>query len=272
VDVTRGTIAGGDAAARGGGSLTLWLDAPGGVREQMARDAALLAQAVAAPDPGTLLRLYTFAPPGITLGRAQDPGRELDLAALARDGVAHAVRPTGGRAIWHDEEWTFALVTRLGAGGWAPTPAAAYARTAELLATALRSLGVPVTLAPGTRRGPGAPRDRHGAAPPCFASTARHELLLHGRKLAGIAQRVVRGGLLQQGSILLGDSHARLARYAAVADHARAALAARWRGEAAPAGASLAGGRDIAQLLAALVGALPQASIARGGTPLAWPR
>lgn len=269
--VPSGTIAGGDPAARGGGPVTLWLDAPGGVREQMARDASLLERAAAAEGAGTLLRLYTFTPPGITLGRAQDPARELDLAALARDGVAHAVRPTGGRAIWHDEEWTFALVTRLGAGGWAQTPAEAYGRTAQLLATALRSLGVPVTLAPGSRRGPGAPRDRHGAAPPCFASTARHELLLHGRKLAGIAQRVVRGGLLQQGSILLGDSHARLARYAAVAEAERGALAERWRREAALAGPSLATGRDLSRLADAIATALPGASVVRGGAPMAWP-
>lgn len=238
----------------------------------MARDAALLEQAVTAPQAGTLLRIYTFAPPGITLGRAQDPARELDLAALARAGVAHAVRPTGGRAIWHDEEWTFALVTRLGPGGWANTPAEAYARTARLLAEALRTLGVPVTLAPGTRRGPGAPRDRHGAAPPCFASTARHELLLGGRKLAGIAQRAVRGGLLQQGSILLGDSHARLARYAAVADAERAALAERWRREAAPAGPYLAAGRELARFADVLAGALPGTSVVRGGPLTAWPR
>jgi len=54
--------------------------------------------------PGPLVRLFTFAPAGITIGRAQDPGRELDLPRLERDGVAWAARPTGGRAIWHEDE------------------------------------------------------------------------------------------------------------------------------------------------------------------------
>lgn len=251
--------------------LLLWIDEPRDAPAQMSRDAALLDAAVAAEHPQTLLRLFTFAPPGITLGRAQDPARELDLAALARDGVPWAVRPTGGRAIWHDEEWTFSLVTRLGPQGWARTPAEAYARTAQLLADALGRLGVPAVLAPGTRRGPGAPRTAAGAAPPCFASTARHELLLDGRKLAGIAQRSVRGALLQQGSILLGDSHAKLARYVLVSDAERERLAEAWRRDAASAGSYLRGGARIERLAEAIAGELGGVGVVRGGPPPAWP-
>lgn len=261
------------AAPRTSAAPLLWLDEPRGPEAQMARDAELLERAAHADSPGTLLRVFTFAPPGITLGRAQDPARELDLASLARDSVPWATRPTGGRAIWHEEEWTFALVTRLDPDGWARTPGEAYARTARLVAAALDGLGVPVTLAPGTRRGPGAPRAAAGAAPPCFASTARHELLLDGRKLAGIAQRAVRGALLQQGSVLLGDSHARLARYVATDPATRARLEEAWRAGAAPAGVHLAGSHDAARFAEALARALGDGTaVHRGGTPPAWLR
>ncbi len=241
--------------------------APRDAPAQMATDAGWLERAGEVPQAETLLRLFTIAPPGITLGRAQDPERELDLEALARDGVRWAVRPTGGRAIWHDEEWTFSLLTRFGPGGWAETPAEAYARTASLFAAALRALGIPVTLAPGTRRGPGAPRAAVGSAPPCFASTARHELLVEGRKLAGIAQRSIRGALLQQGSILLGDSHATLARYVRVDEAERAALAERWRREAAPAGPYLGGDTSLERLSSALA----EVGLVRGGGPPVGP-
>jgi lipoate-protein ligase A len=219
-----------------GGEVRVEVDDPRDPRAQMAIDAARLEETARTARPITRIRLFTFAPPGITLGHSQDPARELDLAALDRDGVPWALRPTGGRAIWHEAEWTFSLVTCLGPGGWALTPAEAYARTGRLLVDALQALGVPVTLAPGTRRGPGAPRAAAGAAPPCFASTARDELLLEGRKVAGIAQRAVRGALLQQGSILLGDSHVTLARYVVGDPARRARLAAEWRQGAAPAG------------------------------------
>lgn len=237
--------------AAGGPALWLWLDGAHDAPANMARDAALLERA-AAGAPEVVLRLFTFAPAGITLGRAQDPAVELELERLAHDGVPWAVRPTGGRAIWHDEEWTFSLVTPLSATGWAATAAEAYARTGALFAAALRRLGVPAELAPGTPRGPGAPRSRTGAAPPCFASTARHELVLGGRKLAGIAQRAVRGALLQQGSLLLGPSHVRLADYMRVPEAERARLRAEWREGAAEAGPALGDDRALARLEQAL--------------------
>jgi lipoate-protein ligase A len=245
-------------------TLTLWHDGPHDAPANMARDAVLLERAAAGALPGTVLRLFTFAPAGITLGRAQVATNELDLARLERDGVRWATRPTGGRAIWHEEEWTFSLVTTLTPAGWAMTPAAAYERTGRLLASAFQSLGVPAVLAAGGPRGPGAPRARAGAAPPCFASTARHELVLEGRKLAGIAQRAVRGALLQQGSLLLGDTHARLADYVAVPDAEREALRAEWRRSAATAGARLGADRSLERLTAALVPLLPGARLLRG--------
>jgi len=238
--------------------VRLWCDGAHDAPHNMAVDAAAL-ERMAVGGRGTSIRLFGFSPAGVTLGRAQEPARELDLARLEAEGIAWATRPTGGRAIWHDQEWTFSLVTVLGPEGWALTPSQAYERTGHVLAAAMQHLGVPVTLAPGSPRGVGSPRVREGAAPPCFASTARHELVLEGRKFAGIAQRSVRGALLQQGSLLLGPSHARLADYAAVPEHTRESLRARILSEATPAGPWL--GRDLRleRFADALASVLPMA-------------
>ena len=236
--------------------LALWHDGAHDPAHQMARDAWLLERAAAGALPSTVLRLFTFAPPGITLGRSQDPERELELAALERAGVPWALRPTGGRAIWHEEEWTFSLATRPGVDGWAPTAAAAYERTARVLADALSRLGVPAARSPGSARGVGPPRARAGAAPPCFASVARHELTLDGRKLAGIAQRAVRGALLQQGSLLLGPSHAKLARWVRASDAARDALERSALSGTAGAGSWLGADRSLSRLADALADVL----------------
>ena len=236
--------------------MVLWLDEGHDAAVNMTRDAALLERARhGATD--VILRLFTFSPPGITLGHAQDPARELDLERLRTAGVTWAVRPTGGRAIWHDEEWTFSLVTPLNPEGWAPTPSLAYERTARLLADALQDLGVPARLAPGHPRGVGSPRAREGAAPPCFASTARHELVIEDRKLAGIAQRTSQGVLLQQGSLLLGPSHARLAEYLALPAEDRVRLAATMRDGAAEAGPWLGTRTALAHLADAIAMHLP---------------
>ncbi|HKQ56513.1 MAG TPA: octanoyltransferase, partial [Candidatus Eisenbacteria bacterium] len=92
----------------------------------MARDTALLAAAEAGAPP--VLRLFAFTPPGITLGVSQDPARELDLARCAHEGVAWAVRPTGGRAIFHDQEWTYSLAASRDDPEWGGSLAETYAR------------------------------------------------------------------------------------------------------------------------------------------------
>ena len=51
---------------------------------------------------------------------------------------------------------------------------------------------------------------RREVVAPCFASTARHEVTVGGRKLVGSAQRRTAKAILQQGSVLLGPGHLRL--------------------------------------------------------------
>ena len=93
----------------------------------------------------------------------------------------------------------------------------------------MRALGAPVALAPADHGGL-APRATSRSAPPCFGSTARHELTIGGRKFAGIAQRRFGDALLQQGSLLLGEGHLRLVDYQRIEpaerEAARIALAA----------------------------------------------
>jgi lipoate-protein ligase A len=178
----------------------------------MRRDAALLGAAELGAEP--VLRLFGFVPPGITLGLSQDPARELDLARCAADGVPWAVRPTGGRAIFHAQEWTYALAAPLDDHDWGGRLRDSYARTSALIIRSLLRLGVPAAFAPRTGHEP-PPRVRSlsGPAAPCFASAARHEVLLGDGKLVGSAQRRTARGLLQQGSVLLGPGHLRLADY-----------------------------------------------------------
>ncbi len=200
--------------------MMLWCDGAYDPAENMRRDSALLAAAESGAEP--VLRLFRFAPPGITLGMNQDPARELDLARCAADGVPWASRPTGGRAIFHAEEWTYALAAPLDDRDWGGGLSEAYARTSALIVRSLLRLGIPAAFAPyaGPEPSPAA-RGHGGPAAPCFASTARHEVVLDGRKLLGSAQRRTARALLQQGSMLLGAGHLRLADYLPLAEPRR---------------------------------------------------
>ena len=250
--------------------MILWLDGAHDPAENMRRDTALLEAAEADRGAEPVLRLFGFTPPGITLGRGQDPARALDLARCRDDGVPWAIRPTGGRAIFHDAEWTYSFATPL-ADRWGEGGAGeAYARVATLIVRSLERLGIPATLARGARVAA-----RPGVAPaPCFASTARHEIVLGGRKLVGSAQRRTARALLQQGSVLLGDGHLRLADYLPGTAGERAAARAALARAATHAGLSLAGPPRLQRWAEALAAALPEPPrriAAEAGLPLIEP-
>ena len=235
--------------------MILWCDGGHDPAENMRRDTALLEAAGGGAEP--VLRLFSFVPPGITLGRAQDPARELDLVRCRAAGIPWAVRPTGGRAIYHDEEWTYSLAASLADASWGGGLEAAYAKASSLLVASLARLGVPATLAPGAARGDLAPRSAAGAAAPCFASTARHEIVLEGRKLVGSAQRRTARALLQQGSLLLGPAHLMLADFLAIPGAERARVRAGLEQASAHAGRWLGTRPPLARWADALQRGLP---------------
>jgi lipoate-protein ligase A len=242
--------------------IVLWCDGAHAPDENMRRDAALLASAEEDPARAPVLRLFRFAPHGITLGHAQDPARELDLERCRAEGVPWAVRPTGGRAIFHAQEWTCSLCATIADPDWGGGPAAAYARGARLIAESLQRLGVPARLAPGARGSAGFPR--RGVAAPCFASTARHEIVIEGRKLVGTAQRRGARAFLQQSSILLGPGHLRLADYLAAPEVARARVRESLAASATDAGAWVGGEAPLENWADALAGLLPDAERVAG--------
>jgi len=240
--------------------MILWCDGAHGAAENMRRDAALLAAAELGAPP--VLRVFGFSPPGITLGRNQDPSRELDLARCEADGVGWAVRPTGGRAIFHDQEWTYALASRRDDAEWGGAATDTYVRTSGLILRALVRLGVPAEMAARQPRGSPAPapRVRGSAATPCFASTARHEVVVERRKLVGSAQRRTAGAWLQQGSVLLGDGHLRIADYLAIPEAARSQVCETLRLAAGSAGEWLGQRVPLERFADALLAELPPGS------------
>src|SRR5690606_7668336 len=114
--------------------------------------------------------------------------------ALGRDVVR---RPTGGRAVWHADELTYAIAAPAALLGDLRT---AYRRIHEMLADAIASLGASPALAAAPAGG--IPLER-GA---CFAAPAGGEILLPGGKVVGSAQVRQGNAMLQHGSVLLSGS------------------------------------------------------------------
>jgi lipoate-protein ligase A len=175
----------------------LILSAPMAGPENMALDEALLESAEDG-DGRPILRLYAWDPPCLSLGYAQ-PIAQVDRPALRRLGWHLVRRPTGGRAILHTDELTYAVIAPLSGpifdGGVLPS----YRRLSGALAQGLRGLGVLIEVQPGGQQPP-------SDDPVCFEALAPHEVTVAGKKLLGSAQLRRRRAALQHGALpLAGD-------------------------------------------------------------------
>jgi lipoyl(octanoyl) transferase len=172
--------------------------------ENMACDVALLAEADRTGR--AFLRLYRFAPPCLSFGRHEPARSRYDRVAIARLGIDVVRRPTGGRAVWHEHEVTYAVAMPIaGVERLRDSYRAIHAR----LATALRALGADAALALDRPRHRSTALDRPSS---CFDLSAGSEVLVAGRKLVGSAQVRQGRALLQHGSILLDGSQAMVRR------------------------------------------------------------
>jgi lipoyl(octanoyl) transferase len=137
------------------------------------------------------LRLYTWAAPALSLGRFQDDAAVDDRACL-RLGVDVVRRPSGGRALLHGGDLTYAVAMARppGANGRVDT---VYARLADGLIAGLDRLGVRAAVA----------RNRGELGPVCFSSQRGADLRVGDRKVCGSAQVQRDGVVLQHGALLL---------------------------------------------------------------------
>jgi lipoate-protein ligase A len=160
--------------------------------EQMATDDALLR---GAREGVAYLRLYAWRPPCLSFGRNEPAAQRYDRRRIATLGLDTVRRPTGGRAVWHDAEVTYAVA---GPATLFGSLQATYLAIHTMLAAALGRLGVPATLA--RPRPPVLP-----SAGACFAAPVGGEIVVRDRKLVGSAQVREGGAFLQHGAILLQD-------------------------------------------------------------------
>ncbi|HEV8176508.1 MAG TPA: hypothetical protein VGP44_02355 [Gemmatimonadales bacterium] len=160
----------------------------------MAIDHALLERAEQHGE--SWLRLYQWAPYCLSFGRHEPAHRRYDSHRISELGLDTVRRPTGGRAVWHAEELTYAVAAPSARFGSLP---AAYLEIHGMLADALRGLGASPTLAPPIRA---VPLDTG----PCFSQSAGGEIMIGGRKVVGSAQFRQGNALLQHGSILLQEN------------------------------------------------------------------
>ncbi len=161
----------------------------------MAIDEALLAS-VAAGESAPVLRIYRWNPATLTLGYGQRQTGQFDSAFCRTHGIDVVRRPTGGRAVLHDREVTYAVISPetslIFPGGILEN----YRVISRPLQRALAACGLQADLVPGRKKG--ATPSRQSA---CFIAPSSYELIVNGCKMTGGAQKRLAGAFLQHGSI-----------------------------------------------------------------------
>lgn len=170
--------------------LRLIVDEPGPAAWNMAVDDALL-QLAAQPT----LRLYGWNPHAVSLGYFQ---RFADFADLP-PGTVIVRRTTGGGAIHHGDEITFALIA--GAGLLPGDVAASYRVLHDAAIEALAAAGIPSQRLASGAVATARPADRW-----CFHTPGRDDVVTARGKLLGSAQRRVQRPhprILHHGSLVV---------------------------------------------------------------------
>jgi lipoyl(octanoyl) transferase len=166
------------------------------------------------------LRLYAWEPACLSLGYAQ-PFADVDVPRLEARGWELVRRPTGGRAVLHTNELTYAVIAPLNEPRVAGSVLESYQRLANALVEALNLLGMRVQVNENSAT-------VHGARtnPVCFEVASAFEITVGGRKLLGSAQARRKEGVLQHGSLPLTGDLTRILQVLSFEDEKSRALAA----------------------------------------------
>ena len=160
------------------------------------------------------LRLYAWQPPCLSLGYAQ-PMSDVDFSALEIHGWEMVRRPTGGRAILHTDELTYAVVASDNEPRLAGGVLESYQRLSEAILIALRMLGIEAQSRAEPLPAPIQPSGFIGEDnqnPVCFEIPSNYEITANGKKLVGSAQARKKEGILQHGSLPLSGDLSRISR------------------------------------------------------------
>jgi lipoate-protein ligase A len=178
----------------------------------MAVDEAILTLVGQRQSPPTL-RLYAWQPACLSLGQAQ-PAADADRAALILAGWDLVRRPTGGRAILHADEITYAIIASESEKAVQGGVIESYRHLSQALLATLERLQV------GAQANQKYDLSGSGGRfnPVCFEVPSDYEVTVHGKKLIGSAQVRRMNAVLQHGTLPLHGDLTRILQALAFAD------------------------------------------------------
>jgi lipoyl(octanoyl) transferase len=176
----------------------LIVSSPGRGAWNMALDEAIL-ESVGKADSLPTLRFYGWDPACLSIGYAQSIS-DIDFNAVQKRHLDVVRRPTGGKAIFHFDEFTYSVIAPHGEPRLAGDVLHSYRNIAQALLMGLHLLGIPAIALPEYSIGLRDP------GPICFEVPSKYEITVNNKKIIGSAQARKKAGILQHGSLPLnGD-------------------------------------------------------------------
>jgi lipoyl(octanoyl) transferase len=165
--------------------------------ENMAIDEAIFRENQRTDTPPTL-RFYSWSPPSVSLGYFQATGKEVNVEACRRFSVDIVRRPTGGKAVLHEDDLTYAVIANERTPLFPPDILGTYKVISSCIALGLSELGIEAEM-----EGDGRSYRDDSLKAACFSTPSRYELLVKKKKICGSAQLRSKGVFLQHGSIMM---------------------------------------------------------------------
>ncbi|UCF65007.1 MAG: lipoate--protein ligase family protein [bacterium] len=147
-----------------------------------------------------ILRFYGWQPACISLGYHQNES-DIDQQRCRNQKIDVVRRPTGGRAILHASELTYSVIYP-----YKNLDIHDFYRLIHIpFVLALQEMGIPASFEPSQADFRNIYKTDRAFL--CFATSAKFEVEISGKKLIGSAQRVYENAILQHGSVLFGSQH-----------------------------------------------------------------
>lgn len=156
------------------------------------------------------VRFYQWFPASITIGLMQDASAILDFHAMKKNNVEWIRRPTGGRAVLHDNDITYSYIFPTTIVEMGKTIMETYLIISRCLMEGLNHVDIQCVSCGSTNT---LRETKRELKLPCFLAPNRNEIMVDGKKLVGSAQKRTAEAILQHGSIPLTSAYRNLPDY-----------------------------------------------------------
>ena len=157
------------------------------------------------------IRFYQWSPPAVSLGYFQDLKKEINVKVCQDIGIDIVRRPTGGKAVLHDQELTYSFIIKENDPLVNDSILETYKKISGGIIRGLSYLGIKAELVPLRGKLENHLLGKSDKArihhldfkSICFSVPSQYEVQVEGKKIVGSAQVRKGGVVLQHGSLLI---------------------------------------------------------------------